>query len=139
MDGFCLAGRSSRHPPSNDEHYHSRTNTTLHTLTTTIKQSGNRTIKTTHYNTLHTTTHYTQHTTHYTLHTTHYTLQHTTTLHTTIAHLLRLLQQRLLEELPGDLLHLPPRLLEALVDGDGAHGDGGVAHHPLAGVVDVGA
>mmetsp|Transcript_38698 Transcript_38698/g.91685 ORF Transcript_38698/g.91685 Transcript_38698/m.91685 type:complete len:275 (-) Transcript_38698:986-1810(-) len=51
--------------------------------------------------------------------------------------LLRLLQQRLPEELPGDVLDDTPRLLEALVDGHSPHGDGRVAHDPLAGLVDV--
>lgn len=43
------------------------------------------------------------------------------------------------EQLPRDVLHLAPRLLQALVDGHGAHRHRRVAHHPLARLVDVGA
>mmetsp|Transcript_18714 Transcript_18714/g.33393 ORF Transcript_18714/g.33393 Transcript_18714/m.33393 type:complete len:243 (-) Transcript_18714:966-1694(-) len=51
--------------------------------------------------------------------------------------LLRLLHQRLAKQLPRDVLHHAVSLLQALVDGDGADGDGRVAHHPLPRRVDV--
>mmetsp|Transcript_10926 Transcript_10926/g.27584 ORF Transcript_10926/g.27584 Transcript_10926/m.27584 type:complete len:604 (-) Transcript_10926:142-1953(-) len=51
--------------------------------------------------------------------------------------LLRLLDQRLPEQLPRDLHRVPASLLQSLVDGDGADGNGGVPHDPLPRLVDV--
>mmetsp|Transcript_11094 Transcript_11094/g.18065 ORF Transcript_11094/g.18065 Transcript_11094/m.18065 type:complete len:505 (-) Transcript_11094:186-1700(-) len=51
--------------------------------------------------------------------------------------LLGLLDQRLAEHLPGQVLRDAVHLLQRLVDGHGAHGDGRVAHDPLARLVDV--
>mmetsp|Transcript_918 Transcript_918/g.2122 ORF Transcript_918/g.2122 Transcript_918/m.2122 type:complete len:230 (-) Transcript_918:274-963(-) len=51
--------------------------------------------------------------------------------------LLGLLEQGLAEELPRDLLRLATGLLERLVDGHRADGDGCVAHDPLARLVDL--
>ena len=51
--------------------------------------------------------------------------------------LLRLLDQRVAIDLPGQILGPSADLLERLVDRDGADRDGGVPHDPLAGLVDV--
>ena len=56
---------------------------------------------------------------------------------TTAAHLLSLLDERLPEQLPGDVLHNAVGLLQTLVDGDRAHWNRSVAHDELTRLVDV--
>ena len=51
--------------------------------------------------------------------------------------LLGLLDERVAEDLPGEVLGLAVDLLQRLVDGHGADGHGAVAQDPLAGLVDV--
>ena len=52
--------------------------------------------------------------------------------------LLALLNERVAIDLPAELLHMAFDLLQCLVHGHGAHGDGTVAQDPLTGGVDVG-
>src|SRR5208283_3067666 len=51
--------------------------------------------------------------------------------------LLALLDQRVPEDVPGEVLGLAADLFQRLVDGDGADGHGGVAEDPFARLVDV--
>ena len=51
--------------------------------------------------------------------------------------LFRLLDQRVAEDLPGQVLRHAVDLLQGLVDGNGPDRYGRIAHDPLAGFVDI--